>query len=226
MRVLAGIELDHVHGAIRGVTLESETEVTLDPLLPEERRVAEGMLPRRRASFVAGRVALHRALEAVGAPCEPVLFDERGEPVVPRGFSGSISHKLKDVVAIARAGEAKVGIDIEHRLPMRSRIAEKVLRPMEMSKLSEEPTRRWLEIVVRFSIKESVYKAIHPFVRRYVEFQEAEVALGGLSEGLLHEYGEFAEAQVQLDERLSPMKVSATWHLGELILSTALATRS
>lgn len=31
------------------------------------------------------------------------------------------------------------------------------------------------EILLRFSFKESVYKAIFPFVRRYVSFQEAEV---------------------------------------------------
>jgi len=28
------------------------------------------------------------------------------------------------------------------------------------------------EILLRFSLKESIYKAIHPFVRRYVSFQE------------------------------------------------------
>ncbi len=28
------------------------------------------------------------------------------------------------------------------------------------------------EILLRFSLKESIYKAIHPFVRRYVAFQE------------------------------------------------------
>ncbi|MEZ4241894.1 MAG: 4'-phosphopantetheinyl transferase superfamily protein, partial [Myxococcota bacterium] len=35
--------------------------------------------------------------------------------------------------------------------------------------------RRWIALLVRFSIKESIYKALDPYVSRYVGFHEAQV---------------------------------------------------
>ncbi|MBI2376907.1 MAG: 4'-phosphopantetheinyl transferase superfamily protein [Deltaproteobacteria bacterium] len=222
MRLFAGIELDHPHGAIRGVVLEDELAAPLELILPEELEATRAMGPRRRTSFVAGRVALRRALDAVGAPVLPILPDERGQPITPEGYAGSISHKIRDVVAIARRGSFGVGIDVEHRLPNRSRIADKVLTPRELSMLGGlSENDRWLGVVVRFSIKESLYKAVHPFVRRYVEFLDAEVELDRFPLLEPHEPGVFSEARVTLSAPEGPFVIEATWHLGELIVSTA-----
>ena len=43
----------------------------------------------------------------------------------------------------------------------------------EIASLAERDRAR--EVTVRFSAKEAIYKAIDPFVRRYVGFQEVEV---------------------------------------------------
>jgi 4'-phosphopantetheinyl transferase EntD len=37
--------------------------------------------------------------------------------------------------------------------------------------------RRWLEVMVRFAVKEAIYKAVHATLRRYVGFDEASVSV-------------------------------------------------
>ncbi len=73
------------------------------------------------------------------------------------------------------------------------------------------PEARWRAVVTRFSIKEAMYKAVDPFVRRYVGFKEAEVELGPP-----------ARARFCLEHGEGPFLVEATWaELDGLILSTA-----
>lgn len=55
-------------------------------------------------------------------------------------------------------------IEIETKIKRRSRLE---LGALEGAGVSVES-----ELLLRFSLKESVYKAIHPFVRRYVSFHE------------------------------------------------------
>jgi enterobactin synthetase component D len=51
-----------------------------------------------------------------------------------------------------------------------------VLTADELAAIAAFPDdRRWMSILLRFSIKESIYKALDPYVKRYVGFHEAEV---------------------------------------------------
>lgn len=45
----------------------------------------------------------------------------------------------------------------------------------ELGALQEAGVSIESELLLRFSLKESVYKAIHPFVRRYVSFHEVGI---------------------------------------------------
>ena len=88
----------------------------------------------------------------------------------------------KDFVVRASMGhvrdlpERKLGVDIENYRPERMSVLPKVLRPEELAAIEALPEQdRWLAALLRFSIKESIYKAIDPYVRRYVGFQEALV---------------------------------------------------
>ena len=67
------------------------------------------------------------------------------------------------------------------------------------------PELRWRGVVARFSIKESIYKAIDPFVQRYVGFKEAHVELGD-------EASPVREARVRLSlaQGEGPFAVAAT----------------
>ncbi len=120
------------------------------------------------------------------------MANERGAPVVPAGFLGSISHKSDIAVALVtpheegstellehagprRAGVA-IGIDIEQRFMGKHDISSHVLTERELSELSGMPqTARGEQVMLRFSLKESIYKAIDPFLHRFVGFEEMEV---------------------------------------------------
>jgi 4'-phosphopantetheinyl transferase EntD len=91
---------------------------------------------------------------------------------VPAGFSGSISHKLTRAAALlAPAEHGHVGVDLERKAPSKLDIASRILTPREARVAGAELLRV-------FAIKEAIYKAIDPMVRRYVGFLEVELVVG------------------------------------------------
>jgi phosphopantetheine--protein transferase-like protein len=96
---------------------------------------------------------------------------------VPGGTVGSITHKNTLALAMAaRAAQGSLGVDLEDYGPPRLGIAKRILTEPEYAAVEALPeSRRWLAVLVRFSIKEAIYKALDPFVRRYVGFHEARV---------------------------------------------------
>jgi 4'-phosphopantetheinyl transferase EntD len=141
----------------------------LDPI--EQQRAGELPAVRRR-DFIAGRSALHLALPAAG----PILSDDRGAPVLPAGWVGSISHKGALAAAlVAPVGAGRVGLDLEVAAPPRHDIAGRILTPREQAQLPD----RGRAVTLRFSIKEAIYKALDPYLHRYVSFLEVELDLTG-----------------------------------------------
>jgi len=77
---------------------------------------------------------------------------------------------------VAQASNGTLGVDLEEYLPERTSIAKRVLTDAEQVSLRTLPAeQQWIGVLLRFSIKESVYKALDPYVARYVGFEEAEV---------------------------------------------------
>ncbi len=169
------------HGVLSAVTLpdgpDPVPEAVLARLHPVEAEHARTLRMYRQVQFVGGRLALRAAFEQLGAPYAPVLTDDRGQPIFPDGIVGSISHKRDLAIAmVARDGNGTLGVDLEDYAPPRLGIIERVLVAEEIADVSALPeARRWIALVLRFSIKEAVYKALHPYVRRYVDFHEAVV---------------------------------------------------
>lgn len=165
-------------------------EDVLERLLPEEAEHARTLRGYRQVQFVGGRVALRHAVGQLGIKAPPILSTPRGAPIVPGGIVGSVSHKRELAIGMAaRDNGWTLGVDIEEFTPARPSIAKRILRPAELSAIeSLEPAERWISIVQRFSIKESIYKALDPYVQRYVGFDEAEVHpdLQGSAEVSLH----------------------------------------
>src|SRR5262249_10238832 len=138
-----------------------------------------------RRTFMGGRVALRAALAALGAApaaaAAPVLRTPRGAPAVPSGFVASISHKREIAVAIAARAEptprTTVGVDVEIPRSLRTDIAPRVLTPGERQEIAGlDGAARDAEVLVRFAAKEAIYKALDPWVRRMVSFQEVEAS--------------------------------------------------
>jgi 4'-phosphopantetheinyl transferase EntD len=126
--------------------------------------------PADTSTFEAGRRAL---CEALGEVCE-IGKSDRGAPIVPRGH-GSIAHKSGGdrVIAVAIAAPHLVGIDVERALPPRQPIERRILTPREQAALGDDRA----EVALVFALKEAIYKAIDPVVRRYVGFTEVEIDL-------------------------------------------------
>lgn len=169
------------HGVLSAVHLPDSPDPVPDGVLgalpQEERAHALTLGGYRQVHFVGGRLALRAARRQLGAPLGAVLPDERGTPVAPEGWSVSVSHKKPLAIAmVARDVDGTLGVDLEEPLPARPNIAERVLRPAELEEVADlDPARRWNAILLRFSMKEAIYKALDPYVRRYVGFKEAEV---------------------------------------------------
>jgi enterobactin synthetase component D len=137
-------------------------------------------VPKRCATYLAGRACASVALYAAGhsAPVPPVTRDDHGAPVWPGGFVGSIAHTDGESIAIVSPTDALLGVDIER--VMSSSTAEQVAR-----RIAPELTNNAVDgagaldpslaMTLAFSAKETVYKCLHPLVRRFFGFEVARV---------------------------------------------------
>ncbi len=206
------------HGILAAVSIpdspEPAPDSVVDQLRPEEREHCRGLRGYTHGQWVGARLAAAHAARHLGVQLGPLLNDERGAPLVSpsSGLVVSISHKRDLAVAlVARASNGSIGVDIEDFAPARMSVAERVLRPDELREVMAMPEeRRWGAVVMRFSVKEAIYKALAPTLRRYIDFSEAEVSLE--REGLMRVRLELAQGEPapHLDARI-------TWLPGRVV---------
>lgn len=137
---------------------------------------------------------------------------------MPPGLLGSVAHKTRLAVALVDAAEGQtVGVDLEELDRPRPKIARLVLRPEERAFVDQlEPQHQWQAIATAFSIKEAIFKAIDPYVKRYVGFQEASVQLQG---------SEHAIVRLELAQGEGPFCLDARWSLVEGHVLTSVRAR-
>ena len=144
------------------------------PLLPEEAPAIAGAIPKRRRQFVSGRHFARLALRKLADVAPPIPRDERGRPIWPPGFIGSISHsEILAAAAVSKGSLRGIGIDVEdsNRLARsQPRLRRKLLTPAERLRTWADPRAG----AVMFSGKEAAYKAVNPLVGRYIGFREVE----------------------------------------------------
>ena len=212
------------HGRCVGVRLPA-AEDAIDALaervlVREERAYADSLPLVRRRTWVGGRAATRKALEAAGLVVTGcILHDDRGAPRFPGGIVGSISHKEALAVAlVAPEADARVGVDVEIERARRVDIARHVLAEEELPELEPlDHEERAREVLLRFSAKEAVYKALDPFVRRYVAFHEVSVT--PRADGS-------ADVRWRLRPSEGPFTVEVTWRrTAGVILTTARVTQ-
>jgi enterobactin synthetase component D len=146
-------------------------------VLPES--LANAVL-KRQVEFAAGRFCAREALQKLGCDSQATLaIGQHRAPLWPAGYLGSISHG--DGLAIAVAAVARewrgLGIDIERILSNEAAqpLVEHLMTASELAIGSSAglTLEHWLSLV--FSAKESLFKALYPFVGRYFDFLDAEV---------------------------------------------------
>ena len=157
------------HGTIALVRLEGDAvEAAATALHADERAHAGTLTAHRRREWIAGRTALRSLVVSE----LPLLSDDRGAPRAPAGRVVSVSHKgALGAALVALDDGARIGLDVEVAAPPRLDIAARILTARELAVLPD----RGRAVTLRFAIKEAIYKAVDPFVRRYVGFQEVEL---------------------------------------------------
>ena len=184
-------------GLCTAVELPGDLAVTsspaVDELHPRERDLLADMQPHRQLTYAGGRIAIRRALKAIGAEAaasEAVLSGSTGAPTIFDGALGSISHTSGLAAAFVRplpherrrAGSRAtslqaVGIDVERTtraVPLK--LASRVLSEHERGTLGHAlglPADA--DLLLRISLKEALYKALHPLVRRPIRWHSVQV---------------------------------------------------
>lgn len=135
---------------------------------------------KRKVEFAAGRCCAMQALQALGyGGRETLPIGQHRAPLWPEGFVGSISHGDGQALAVAAASRdwGGIGIDIERLLDHDAAqpLVPYLMTPAELDigSAAGMSLERWLTVV--FSAKESLFKALYPYVGRYFDFLDAEV---------------------------------------------------
>lgn len=133
--------------------------------------------PKRRAEFIAGRGLVILAQSQLNLPLVPVPIGIDRAPTWPLGQSGSISHKDGIVACIlTRKDRQLLGIDVENILDKRAlqSVVEETLAPMEQKILAGSNVHPFTtSATIVFSAKETLFKALYPYVKRYFGFESA-----------------------------------------------------
>ncbi len=148
-------------------------------LLPEEAALVVRAVEKRRREFGAGRACARRALAVLGLPVGPILSGGDREPLWPAGVTGSITHCAGYCAAAVgwRREVGSIGIDAEVYGPLPDGVEGMVCTEAERAWIRGMGDRGVEWGMVVFSAKESVYKAWYPIARRWLGFEEAELAI-------------------------------------------------
>jgi enterobactin synthetase component D len=206
------------HGTLVMISADSLPQDLSVLLHRAELEFANTLGPGRKHTWIMGRASLRHAVRTLIGDPPALLVDHRGAPLVPDGLAGSISHKSEKAAALVALSSdgSKVGLDIEHAVASRRDISSRILCDDELDQLREiAPSERGRAVTLRFSIKEAIYKAIDPFVQRYVGFREVALQWSG---------DKVTVPPLALDGHW--FSVEVTWQeLSGFWISTALARR-
>jgi enterobactin synthetase component D len=140
----------------------------------------EGAVLKRRAEFLAGRLAALHALQSLGLGSEPGPGRrDDGSPSWPEPAVGSITHGAgRALCAVARRTDFRsLGIDAERLLDERAKpeLLERICGDAERRVLAGLPLSEPQRVSVAFSAKESLFKCLYPLVQKYMDFSAARV---------------------------------------------------
>ncbi len=133
--------------------------------------------PRRRIEYLAGRRCAKAAVRQVTGRLASVGSAPSGAPIWPEGLTGSISHSQGRAVAVAActADWGSLGVDVEATLGAKAahELAPLILTACERARFASALTPAFATLV--FSIKEALYKALHPEVGHFFDHHAAQI---------------------------------------------------
>ena len=135
---------------------------------------------KRQAEHLAGRLCAQTALQRLCGQAVAPGRDADGVPAWPAGTTGSISHgagRAAALVALTRDWRG-LGIDLERQLSAEraARLAREILSGEELQRAEGLTPQAFAQrVTLTFSLKESLFKALFPLVRRRFYFHDAEL---------------------------------------------------
>lgn len=138
----------------------------------------ESAVKKRRAEYLAGRLCCKYVLEEMNVRGEVLSKYPDRQPYWPPGVCGSISHTGHTAIAtVIREEFGWIGIDIESLdadLLQESRDIFSTAQERDLLKKSTHLSES-LALLVTFSSKESIFKALYPQVQSFFGFEYANV---------------------------------------------------
>ena len=133
----------------------------------------------RLSEFYSGRILIQAILAQYYDFYDGVTSLSQRLPQWTPPFRGSISHSKNQIVVVVSTSTAYLGIDIEHW------VSDALIAEGRHLILNHQDFKIWDEIqsyftlqqfmTLVFSMKESLYKAVYPKARHYIDFLDAAI---------------------------------------------------
>ncbi|MDR7329556.1 4'-phosphopantetheinyl transferase family protein [Corynebacterium guangdongense] len=164
-------------------TVSGEPDLTnYNALHPLERTMVSHAVPNRQAEFGDARWCAHQALKELGAATHiaeaPIYRGERGMPLWPTGYCGSLTHTdgYRAALVAPEGAIRSVGVDVEPAEELPEGILGAIARPGEMAQMTSlEAAGVPYPDRLLFCAKEATYKAWFPLTKRWLGFEQAEI---------------------------------------------------
>ncbi len=130
---------------------------------------------KRKNEFLAGRYCTFKASQMLGWPILNLPINHDRSPLWPDDWVGSISHSANTAASIVgkKMHYLGLGLDVEQRVTkeITSTIKANVVTEEELNILQNIKTDE-LKIILLFSAKEAIYKAIYPTIKTFVDYHK------------------------------------------------------
>lgn len=163
-----------------GLDLSQTTHLHIDQRLEHPLKIAQARVERKN-EYLCGRVLAQAVLNHHFGLDQPITSMHEPLPIWPTHVLGSISHSQNKLIVALSNNAVYLGIDIEHWVTSEfaQESAHLILMPSEFD-LWKSKACEFFDfagyVSLIFSIKESLYKAVYPTAKQYIDFLEASVA--------------------------------------------------
>ncbi|NUF22623.1 4'-phosphopantetheinyl transferase superfamily protein [Acinetobacter oleivorans] len=162
-----------------GLDLAKTQHLHLDQRLEHPLKIAQACVDRKN-EYLCGRILAQAVLNHHFGLDQLITSMHEPLPIWPTHVLGSISHSQNKLIVALSNNAFYLGIDIEHWVTSEfaQESAHLVLTPSEFdlwkSKVADFfDFARYVSLI--FSVKESLYKAVYPTAKQYIDFLEASI---------------------------------------------------
>lgn len=162
-----------------GLDLSQTTHLHLDQQLEHPLKIAQACV-KRKNEYLYGRVLAQAVLNHHFGLDQSITSMHEHLPIWPTHVLGSISHSQNKLIVALSNNAVYLGIDIEHWVTSEfaQESAHLVLTPSEFD-LWKNKAAEFFDfagyVSLIFSVKESLYKAVYPTAKQYIDFLEASI---------------------------------------------------